>query len=86
MPGSSGPTDRVAGPMLLTDPAMVWLVEQGSADVFLVPLREGEAVGVRHHLLRVPQGDVLFGGAARDGYALLTVPTPDSRQHGTAQR
>jgi NHLM bacteriocin system ABC transporter ATP-binding protein len=72
--------------VLLTDPATVWLVEQGSADVFLVRLREGEAVGVRHHFLRVPQGASLFGAAATDDHVLLAVPTPDSRLRATPRQ
>ena len=72
--------------MLLTDPAAVWLVQQGNADVFLVHLQEGEIVGVRHHLLRVPEGEALFGAAAvASGHALLAVPTPDSRLRFTAR-
>jgi NHLM bacteriocin system ABC transporter ATP-binding protein len=55
--------------------------------VFLVQLREGEAVGVRHHLLRVPQGEALFGAAAGDdGRALLAVPTPDARFGSTSRQ
>jgi len=80
MPGSSGPTERAAAtPVLLTDPALAWLAERGSVDVFLVQVRDGEAMGVRHHVLRVPPGQMLFGVApGSDGRALLAVPTPDA--------
>lgn len=88
MPGSSGPTDRAEmTPVLLVDPAMAWLVDQGNADVFLVQVRDGGPVGVRHHLMRVPQGELLLGTTERQGgHALLAVPTPDSRLRMTTRQ
>ena len=61
--------------------AKVWLVEHGSVDVFLVPFREGETVGARHHLLRVSHGGALFGAerSASSSMELLASPTPDAR-------
>ncbi len=83
MPGSSGPTERaVSAPVLLADPDMAWLAELGAVDVFLVQVRDGEATGVRHHVLRVPPGQVLFAVQPRsDGRALLAVPTPEAALH-----
>ena len=81
MPDSSGPTDRLlTAPVLLVDPETAWLVEQGRVDVFLTRVGDGQAVGTRHHVLRALQGEALFGTAMRQGgYALLAVPTADSR-------
>ena len=65
----------------LGDGAKAWLVEHGSVDVFLVPSRDGETVGARHHLLRVSQGGALFGAdrSASPSMELLASPTPDTR-------
>jgi NHLM bacteriocin system ABC transporter ATP-binding protein len=65
----------------LGDGAKAWLVEHGSVDVFLVPSRDGETVGARHHLLRVSQGGALFGAdrSASPSMELLASPTPDAR-------
>lgn len=84
MPGSSAPIDR--GPALLADPAALWIVEQGSADVFLVEVRDGAPAGARHHLLRVTDGGALCGTSARpDGLALLVVASPDARLRQTTR-
>ncbi len=85
MPGSSEPTERVTSdPVLLADPAAAWRVEAGHADVFLVQVRDGAASGLRHHLVRVPQGQVIFGVPPRaDGCALLAVPTPGAGLRAT---
>ncbi|MCC7033974.1 MAG: NHLP bacteriocin export ABC transporter permease/ATPase subunit [Acidobacteria bacterium] len=84
MPGSSAHTDRpLSAPVLLTDPLTSWQVDEGSADVFLVTIRNGGPAGVRHHLLRVHEGEALFGAVPReDGRGLLAVPTPGSRLRG----
>jgi ATP-binding cassette subfamily C protein len=70
-------------PFRLGGAASAWLVEHGGVDVFLVPARDGETVGARHHLLRVSQGGALFGAAraALPSMELLASPTPDARLH-----
>ncbi|MEZ5416681.1 MAG: NHLP bacteriocin export ABC transporter permease/ATPase subunit [Vicinamibacterales bacterium] len=79
MPGSSGRTDGAAT-VWLTDPGVVWIVEAGRADVFLVRVGAGDAPGARHHLFRAPAGAWLFGAAAGPGgHQLLAVPTPGSQ-------
>jgi NHLM bacteriocin system ABC transporter ATP-binding protein len=63
------------------DGAKAWLVEDGSVDVFLVPSRDGETVGARHHLLRVSEGSALFGvdRSGSPSMELLASPTPGAR-------
>src|SRR5512145_2849080 len=39
----------------------VWLIASGKVDVFTVPLEGGQVSGARRHLLRLSEGDVLFG-------------------------
>ncbi|MGB8645075.1 MAG: NHLP bacteriocin export ABC transporter permease/ATPase subunit [Anaerolineae bacterium] len=48
-------------PILLNDPATVWVVYRGRLDIFSVRVEGGEAVGTRHHLLRVPAGEAVMG-------------------------
>lgn len=62
------------------DPATIWLVEVGSVDLFLVADRDGELVGARHHVMRVPEGAAIFGVrlAGSSSVAVLAAPTPDS--------
>lgn len=80
-PRERGIESRSAAAFRLDDPAKAWLVEHGSVDVFLVPSRDGETVGARHHLLRVSQGGSLFGAErpASLSMQLLASPTPDTR-------
>lgn len=59
----------------LLDSDDVWLVTAGSVDVFAVRLGEGGPVGPRTHLVRVAQGQAMFGRARGDGdrWGLLAV-------------
>jgi NHLM bacteriocin system ABC transporter ATP-binding protein len=63
------------------DPQKVWLVESGDVDLFLIQIRDGEAAGARHHLLRIGQGKAIFGAGLppASSLQLLAAPTPDSR-------
>ena len=73
-------TVRASGanaPVLLSDPDAAWLVESGSADVFLVPLRDGEVAGVRRYLWSVGPGDVACGAKP-----LAAAGDPDGRELG----
>lgn len=54
-------------PFPVHDPGVVWFVTSGKLDVFLVRLENGEAVGARHHVLRVEEGGAIFGLPAIDG-------------------
>lgn len=47
-------------PILLDDPGKLWLVREGSVDVFAVKIAQG-AFGRRYHLFRVPTFSALFG-------------------------
>jgi ATP-binding cassette subfamily C protein len=73
----AGGKQTAAGPFLIEDPAKVWIVEQGTVDVSLVPTENGEPVGPRLHVMRVEGGQAIFGvvpGAAGMHTALLAVP------------
>lgn len=48
-------------PFLINDPGQIWLVLNGSVDLFAVPLVEGQMAGVGTHLLRVNAGALIFG-------------------------
>ena len=77
----SKPTDRAASSAtLLTDPDVVWSVDEGSVDVFLVGVEDGRPAGVRHHVLRAEAGQILIGARPRgDGRALCGVPAPGAQ-------
>lgn len=65
---------------ILEDPEQVWMVVSGSVDVFLLLDVNGKSVkgkhGMRHHLLRVSAGGVIFGfSGTQSGYTFLAVPT-----------
>src|SRR5512138_1447983 len=69
-------------PILLDDPASVWIVYAGLVDVFSVPVQLGEAVGARRHLLRGTVGQVLFGIDSTSygkGFGFLASGTPGTR-------
>ena len=50
-----------------------WLVEQGPLELFLVPLKNGEPDGPRHHLMRISTGGLVFGVEPKQGWTLLGV-------------
>ena len=57
-------------PILLDEPARCYFVERGHLDVFAVPYRDGQVVGRRQFVTRVPEQRMAFGarsGAGRDG-------------------
>ena len=65
---------------LLEDSDQAWLVVNGSVDVFLLLDVNGKPVqgkhGIRHHLLRISAGGLIFGfGGRESGYTFLAVPT-----------
>ena len=64
-------------PLLLTDSAKMYLIEQGRAAVFLTALHDGEASGRRYFLFEVKEGDLLFGinpvAAGGSRFGLLVV-------------
>lgn len=85
---TSTPIDRTSHPLLagerlalggdrpfLLESDDVWLVAAGSVDVFAVRLGEHGAVGPRTHLVRVEQGQAMFGRARAEGdrWGLLAV-------------
>lgn len=48
-------------PVRLHDPDLIWLVVQGSMDVFVVETQGGRAISPRRHLFRLDAGQALFG-------------------------
>lgn len=48
-------------PFLVTGSAAVWIVNEGAVDLFLQRTAGGEVFGPRHHLMRVPAGEAVFG-------------------------
>ena len=63
------------------DADQAWLVEAGSVDLFLVPVRPDRSPGARQHVMRVAEGEALFGVRTppRHPAMLLAVATPGSR-------
>ena len=60
---------------------VVWFVEHGSVDIFLVPTSDGLPHGAREHLVSVSSGQ-LFAFPAFDGetgYRFVASPAPDTR-------
>ena len=48
-------------PVLLDDPGCVWIVKQGSVDIFSVRIRDGAPRGARNHLFSAGVESALFG-------------------------
>ena len=48
-------------PIQLDNPEVVWFVERGAIDIFLVEHRDGEIVSSYRHLLRAGHGRLVFG-------------------------
>ena len=59
-------------PIVLDDPEIVWFVEQGALDVFLMEYRDGEPASSNKHLLRAGEGRLAFG-VAPNGTQLVTI-------------
>src|SRR5689334_14036549 len=69
-------------PFSLHNPEMVWFVEAGRLDVFVVPTAGGNASGARRHCLQVQTGGVLLGlpvADEKDGLFFLAVGQKDCR-------
>jgi NHLM bacteriocin system ABC transporter ATP-binding protein len=60
-------------PLLLDNPALVWRVEEGSVDLFAIPLQDGAPSGARHYLFSTPKGGYLFGFEEDDRAAKLGI-------------
>ena len=78
-----GRTLRVGGdtPIPLDDPESVLVVTSGKVDVFSASTDEGQAMGVRHHICRIPAGQALFGmdsGPAAEEFRVLGVGVVDT--------
>ncbi|MFD0390663.1 hypothetical protein ACFQ4K_27125 [Tistrella bauzanensis] len=59
-------------PFLLDRPDLIWLVLEGAVDLYAVPVRDGEVIGVGQHVCRVPAGELVFSpGRVPAGGALV---------------
>lgn len=75
-------------PFLLDGNERTWRVISGGVDVFLVDLRDGQPVGARRHVFRVPAGEALLGlpaGACRSA-GLLACPLPGAVVESVSRR
>jgi NHLM bacteriocin system ABC transporter ATP-binding protein len=75
-------------PFLLDGNDRTWRVIRGGVDAFLVDLRDGQPVGARRHVFRVPAGEALLGlpaGACRSA-GLLACPLPGTVVESVARR
>ena len=59
----------------------VWIVQSGKLDLFLVDNAEGQPTGARHHVLRVEQGNAVFGidFHGRAGTSMVATATPGTQ-------
>jgi NHLM bacteriocin system ABC transporter ATP-binding protein len=60
-------------PILLNDPAQVWVIQSGSMALFAVSVKNGVIEGTRHYLCSISQGEALFG-TANQLRQILAVP------------
>ena len=58
-------------PLVVEEETTVWLVVEGTLDLFLVPLEDGQPQGLGFHMLQIETGGALFGMGRLDGYRLL---------------
>ena len=63
------------GMLRLDDSERVYIVHDGTVDVFLAPLRNGEIDGNRIYLFTAPTGTVLFGALKGDDDGLALIAT-----------
>ncbi|MCU1255635.1 MAG: bacteriocin system transporter, ATP-binding protein [Candidatus Angelobacter sp.] len=58
----------------------VWVVQAGKLDLFLTRVENGEAVGARHHVLRVDESHAVFGvGPCPAGMAMMASALPGTQ-------
>src|SRR5438045_4181725 len=48
-------------PFSVEDPNSVWIVQSGKLDLFMVATQDGALYGARNHVLRVEEGQAVFG-------------------------
>lgn len=66
-------------PLRLAESRSVWWIRSGKADVFAVHVADGKPVGMRTHLLRLEEGQALFGfGEYEEGKGLELIAVGDS--------
>ncbi|MEM9456206.1 MAG: NHLP bacteriocin export ABC transporter permease/ATPase subunit [Myxococcota bacterium] len=72
----------VQAPILLSDHGSAWYIEAGRVDLFWVPIRHGQPVGLRRHLGELGPGEVFFGvphEAVGSSVGVLAVADADAR-------
>src|ERR1051326_7162417 len=68
-------------PFSVEDARTVWLVGSGKLDLFLInEKKNGELVGARHHVLRVDEGQAVFGVGSHLKTAVLTASAAPGTQ------
>jgi NHLM bacteriocin system ABC transporter ATP-binding protein len=61
----------------IEDPSSIWWIKSGKLDLFLTPTRDENSFGARHHVLRVKEGQAVFGvGQHIQHMTMLASPTP----------
>lgn len=69
-------------PFPVEDPSRVWIVQSGKLDLFMVATQDGVLYGARNHVVRVEQGQAVFGvGSHFESATLVACAAP-----GTAVR
>lgn len=71
-------------PFWISDAQLSWFIEDGSVDLFVVPVRDGRSAGPRTHVLRVGPGQLMTGlesDEAVSPVAFLAVASPLSHVH-----
>jgi ATP-binding cassette subfamily C protein len=78
----------VGRPLLLSDPEQVLLVLSGRLDLFLVNMEQGKPAGSRFHLLRVEEGQAVFGmkSASYAGQSIVATGAPGTKLVGLSLR
>jgi len=63
-------------PVMLDDPDRIWVISNGSVDVFSSEMKEGQPASARAHLFSMGQGSALFGVPKGHTIALLVAGVP----------
>ncbi len=60
-------------PLAMDEPQVVWFIEKGVVDLFLIEHRDGEEQAAPEHMMRADAGRLLFGVAPRTGHTTLSL-------------
>ena len=76
--GGGEAVDSQADLIDLDRPEAMWLVEQGTVDVFLAEVQDGDIVAPLEHVMQASPGQLLFGFEQREGIALKAKTSLDA--------